>query len=183
MSNLEITDKDPNGIDQHTPGAKLDSGKMIAGEILTSFSNAMQAMLEVATFGASKYTRKGFLQVPNGEERYLDAMTRHLLKHGSGEEFDPETGFPHLHHALWNLAAVVEVRLRSTKSQLKEDALQREDLEKLVVSKFYGDYPPSFKQGLPNHELEEVVDAQFCTALINRIESLSKNLNQEIDPS
>ena len=110
---------DPNGIDAHQPGAKLDAGKLIAGELMTSFSNSLTAMMEVATFGANKYTRKGFLSVPNGEERYLDALIRHLLKHGSGEELDPETNLPHLHHALWNMAAVVEVRLRNKKTQPK----------------------------------------------------------------
>lgn len=110
------TEKDPNGINAHQPGSKLDAGKPIAGEIVTSFSHALNAMIEVATFGAGKYTRRGFLQVPNAEERYRDALMRHLLKYGMGEEVDSDSGLPHLSHALWNMAAMLEVHLRGVKA-------------------------------------------------------------------
>lgn len=105
-------ESDPNGIDQHAPGAKLDEGKQLAGEIILGFPRAMEALVEVATFGAKKYSRHGFLSVDNAETRYLDAAMRHLLKYGQGEALDPDSDLPHLSHALWNIAAMVEIGAR-----------------------------------------------------------------------
>lgn len=40
----------------------------------------------------------------NGEQRYLDALYRHLQAYRSGESHDPESGLHHLSHALTNIA-------------------------------------------------------------------------------
>jgi len=103
---------DPNGKVPSDPGSKLDGGKPLAGELVLSFPRALEALVTVATYGAGKYSRHGFLQVPNAEVRYLDACMRHLLKYGQGEHLDPESGLPHIDHALWNVAAIVELGLR-----------------------------------------------------------------------
>jgi len=105
-----MTETDPNGIPPHEPGSKLDAGKIQAG-ILASFGNALEAMMKVASFGAEKYTRDGFLEVPNGKQRYHDAAMRHYLAMAR-EELDPESGLPHLWHVLWNFAAMIEVGIR-----------------------------------------------------------------------
>ena len=106
-------DKDPNGISQHEPGAKLDQGKILAGIIL-QFSRAIWAVLQVATFGANKYTRGGWQSVENGQERYTDAMFRHLLKEQQ-EDVDPDSGLPHEFHVAWNALARLELKLRGNK--------------------------------------------------------------------
>ena len=98
-------------IDPHAPGAKLDSGKPLAG-VLLEFSRALEAVVAVGTFGANKYSRSGWMSVQDGERRYTDAMMRHLLKHGQGEEFDPEHGIEHLAAVIWNACAALELRLR-----------------------------------------------------------------------
>lgn len=103
-------EKDPTGISQHEPGAKLDQGKLQAG-ILLQFSRALNAVLEVATFGAAKYTRGGWQSVENGRERYADAMFRHLLKE-TQEDLDPDSGLPHEYHMVWNALARLELKLR-----------------------------------------------------------------------
>lgn len=105
------TEIDPNGKSAHEPGAKLDHGKVAAG-LVHDFSLAMLAIAAIGDFGMRKYTRGGWQSVPNGEERYFDAMWRHLLK-SRHEELDPDSGLPHLDHALWNLSAVVELRKRA----------------------------------------------------------------------
>lgn len=105
-------EQDPNKLTPKEPGCKLDAGKQIAGELVFSFPRAMQALIEVATFGAKKYSRSGFLSVPDAHKRYMDALMRHLLAYGSGEEMDPESGMPHMWHALWNAAALVELKRR-----------------------------------------------------------------------
>ena len=100
----------PNGIGQHDPGAKLDHGKVLAG-ILQQWPRALTAVLEVATFGAQKYTRGGWQYVENGVERYTDAMFRHLLKEPI-EPTDPDSGLAHDSHVAWNALSRLELRLR-----------------------------------------------------------------------
>lgn len=113
-SRVTAIEADPNGLAPSDPGAKLDQGKQIAGEIILAFPRAISALIEIATFGAAKYSRQGFLAVPDAERRYLDALMRHLLKYGKGEALDPDSGLHHLHHALWNMAAIVEIHERNT---------------------------------------------------------------------
>lgn len=101
---------DPNGLDQHAPGAKLDQGKIKAG-LIGDFGLALQAVAEVGTFGANKYSRGGWQHVENGPERYTDAMWRHLLKEQS-EPHDNDSGLTHAAHAAWNALARLELVLR-----------------------------------------------------------------------
>ena len=105
-----VFETDPHGIDQHAPGSKLDAGKQMAG-VLLDFSRALEAVADVGTFGANKYTRGGWQSVPEGEQRYMDALMRHLLK-GQREDIDPDSGLDHLAHLAWNCLAVLELRLR-----------------------------------------------------------------------
>lgn len=107
-------EKDPNGIDQHAPGAKLDDGKLLAG-ILQQWPRALTAILEVGTFGANKYSRGGWQYVENGVERYTDAMFRHLIKEPI-ESADPDSGLSHDAHAAWNALSRLELRLRKEKN-------------------------------------------------------------------
>ncbi len=69
-----MTEFDPTGRDQHQPGAKLDGGKIKAGLVLGGFHRALLAVAAVGTYGATRYTPKGWEAVPNGQERYEDAM-------------------------------------------------------------------------------------------------------------
>lgn len=103
---------DPNGLGQHEPGAKLDAGKNRAGLVLNGFARALLEVSEVGTFGADKYTPQGWMQVPDGVERYTDAMYRHLLAEAAGERDDPETGLYHAAHAAWNALARLDLILR-----------------------------------------------------------------------
>lgn len=102
---------DPNGLDAHAPGAKLDAGKIRAGLMLDGFARALAGVSAVTTYGAKKYTPNGWLAVPDGEARYRDALVRHLLSSAS-EEVDPESGIDHLAHAAWNCLALLELRMR-----------------------------------------------------------------------
>ncbi len=101
---------DPNGIDQHAAGSKLDAGKIQAA-VLADFSRALTAVAEVGTFGANKYTRGGWQSVPNGLERYTDALWRHLLKEQI-DTIDPDSELTHAAHMAWNALARLELILR-----------------------------------------------------------------------
>ena len=100
---------DPNGIDQHAPGAKLDGGKLRPALVLGGFASAVEAMVKVGSDGARKYTDNGWKTVPNGKARYEDALLRHLLAHLRGEGIDEESGSPHISHCMWNAAAIYEL--------------------------------------------------------------------------
>lgn len=112
QNNKCMTETDPNGINQHEAGAKLDSGKPMAGRLLAMFGNALYAVSEVGTFGANKYTEGGWQHVQDGFKRYDDAGMRHFLKRGMGEEVDPDSNLPHLAHEAWNALAKLELYLR-----------------------------------------------------------------------
>lgn len=98
--------------DLHAPGAKDDKGKPMAG-VLLDFSRALQTVVDVGTYGAKKYTRTSWATVPEGSQRYLDAMMRHLLAMDVDPDgLDKETGLPHLAHVAWNALAVLELQAR-----------------------------------------------------------------------
>lgn len=95
--------------DLHTPGAKDDSVKPRTDLVLGGFSRALWEVSQVGTFGANKYTDNGWMEVPNGIERYLSALLRHYFKYRMGEVNDYESGLPHLSHMAWNALAVLEL--------------------------------------------------------------------------
>lgn len=103
---------DPTGKDPHAPGAKLDAGKNRLGLVLGDFARALEQVGRVGTYGAQKYSAHGWIDVPDGVERYTDAMYRHLLKNASGEVMDLDTGLSHLAHAAWNALAVLDLEIR-----------------------------------------------------------------------
>ena len=105
-------EQDPNGLDQHSPGAKLDAGKNRLGLVLGGFPRALWAVGEIGTYGANKYTDNGWMSVENGIHRYTDAMYRHNLKESMGEERDLDTDYLHAAHAAWNALARLELKLR-----------------------------------------------------------------------
>ncbi len=100
---------DPYNIDQHAPGAKLDTSKPDAS-LLLMFGRALAAVAEVGTFGAQKYTRGGWREVPEGVNRYTAALGRHLLKEDR-EAHDQDSGLLHAAHAAWNALARLEMML------------------------------------------------------------------------
>lgn len=101
----EVVEEDPNGIEAHTAGAKLDHGKLRAGLVLRGFKDALVGVSKVGTFGAAKYSDNGWKSVSNGYSRYEDALYRHLLADG----VDEQSGLPHLYHAAWNILAMIQL--------------------------------------------------------------------------
>lgn len=103
---------DPAGTDAHAPGAKLDGGKALPWLCISGFAHALAEVAEVTTRGARKYTPNGWMAVPDGETRYMDAALRHLLALGRGEGVDPDTGCLHKAQVVWNLLASLELEIR-----------------------------------------------------------------------
>ena len=98
-------------------GVKHDGGKTRPSLVILSMSRALQAVSEVATFGAEKYTDDGWCQVPDGMRRYTDAMLRHQLAEACGEANDSESGLAHAAHIAWNALARLDLMLRTSETQ------------------------------------------------------------------
>lgn len=113
-----MKERDPHGKAPNAPGAKLDAGKVQAG-LLLDFSRALEAVADVATHGAAKYSPGGWLKVFDGQRRYTDAMLRHLLAdaQAGGNSFDPDSLLRHAAHTAWNALAVLELALRDVERE------------------------------------------------------------------
>lgn len=110
---MGVAEHDPLGRDPHAPGAKLDAGKNRLGLVFLAFARSLEAVGAVGTYGANKYTDNGWIDVPDGINRYTDAMLRHLLKEAIGEVHDPDTGIVHAAHTAWNALARLDLMLRN----------------------------------------------------------------------
>lgn len=125
---VKAAEVDPHGMDAHAPGAKLDAGKLRPWLCISGFSRALEAVADVTTKGAVKYTPNGWAQVPNGEERYMEAFGRHLLALGRGEVMDDGpngTGCRHKAQMIWNLLASLELELRMGPKEVIDLAAER----------------------------------------------------------
>ena len=87
----------------------MDAGKLRPHLVIGGFANALEEVVKVGTDGAIKYSDSGWREVENGEQRYLDALGRHLLAFQKGEDRDPLSGSRHLAHVAWNALAVLEL--------------------------------------------------------------------------
>lgn len=107
--------KDPNGKNPHEPGAKLDAGKSpIFQGLMDYFPRACLAVAEVSEAGAKKYAWKGWETVPDGYNRYSNAMVRHIVNETIEGKYDPE-GFLHAAQVAWNAMARLELQLKDGK--------------------------------------------------------------------
>lgn len=103
---------DPLGKEPHEAGAKLDAGKPRPALVLGGFARALLEVAKVGTYGAVKYTDNGWVEVPNGESRYDDAMLRHWLAEKAGLMTDADTELLHAAHSAWNALARLDLLLR-----------------------------------------------------------------------
>jgi len=82
----------------------------------------LAGVARVLTFGAKKYAAWNWVKAP-AYGRYFAAVQRHLTAWQSGEDLDPETGLPHLHHALCSLMFLAELeRLGTAEDDRPTDA-------------------------------------------------------------
>lgn len=103
-------EKDPNNLLPDTPGAKLDHGKPDMS-LLLDFGLALRGVAEVGTHGLHKYSRNGWVEVPDGINRYTAAMNRHLFRE-KYENLDPDSKLAHAKATAWNALARLELMER-----------------------------------------------------------------------
>jgi hypothetical protein len=108
-----MIEKDPSGLDAHSPGAKLDAGKLRPALVLGGFGRALTEVAKIGTYGAKKYSDNGWMEVVNGESRYDDALLRHWLKEKTGETCDSDSELLHAAHVAWNALARLDLIIRN----------------------------------------------------------------------
>lgn len=110
----DIYEKDPDGKDLKSGGAKADFGKVpVVRGGLHYFPRAITAVAELSAIGAKKYSWKGWESVPDGINRYGDAMGRHELRiEGDYTRRDLDTGVLEATAVAWNALARLELILR-----------------------------------------------------------------------
>lgn len=64
---------------------------------------AILGLASILTYGADKYADRNWEQGMDWGRIYA-AVLRHLLAYWSGEDLDPESGLPHIDHALCGIA-------------------------------------------------------------------------------
>jgi hypothetical protein len=107
---------DPDGRSPKEPGSKLDAGKPpLSRGLLNYFPNACLAVADVSRLGAEKYAWKGWETVPDGINRYGDALARHIVYEEIDGLYDPQLGVLHAAEAAWNALAKLELVIRSLK--------------------------------------------------------------------
>ena len=116
-----MQEHDPSGRSLKEKGTKADAGKNRMGLVMDGFARALEAVSEIGTFGANKYTDNGWKEVPNGEERYKDAFFRHWNKEAKGEMYDSDSGLLHAAHEAWNALARLDLMIK----RMEEESIER----------------------------------------------------------
>ena len=102
LCDREVYDPSSTFCPEHSPsGQKFDNGKLRYSLIPPIL---LESVASVLTFGAIKYAPNSWQSVPNAQERYLDALYRHLEAYRSGIPTDTDSGLSHLAHAACNIA-------------------------------------------------------------------------------
>lgn len=99
-----------------TKGTKHDCGKR-RYDLMPELAEG--AVVDVLTFGATKYGDRNWEGLERLDDRCFAACRRHLARWREGEHTDPETGLPHVAHAIVNLIFILEKQLeaKSTKGR------------------------------------------------------------------
>lgn len=107
-------EKDPYGKHDKEPGSKLDAGKSsVTRGCLHYFPRALFAVADLSDIGAKKYSWKGWESVPDGINRYGDALGRHECRiEGDYTRRDTDTGVLEATAVAWNALARLELILR-----------------------------------------------------------------------
>lgn len=90
-------------------GLKYDGGKPRWSLLMRGCANALQAAVRVLTFGAQKYADDSWQGVQNGQQRYRDALYRHMNAIERGELVDDESGESHWAHVATNALFLYEL--------------------------------------------------------------------------
>jgi len=73
------------------------------------YYSLIKEIAKVRQYGIEKYGHsEDWRETTNQEERYKDAILRHIFEYIEGEENDQESGLKHLAHAACNIMFLIE---------------------------------------------------------------------------
>lgn len=101
--NLRIVDSNP----KTAQGIKKPSMHLIPG-------TALMMLAKVMALGAKKYGAYNWRRAPVPASVYVSAFFRHGYQWFDGEDIDPESGAPHLAHAMACLAILLDAIAQGT---------------------------------------------------------------------
>ena len=90
-----------------TVGIKFD-GEKNRYDLIPPF--ALDAVAEVLTYGAAKYSPDNWKKLEDAENRYWAAANRHMWAIRRGEDIDPESGMTHIAHAMCSMMYISELK-------------------------------------------------------------------------
>lgn len=93
-------------------GVKYDQGKLRWSLVP---QGVMSQYVKVLEYGAAKYAPDNWQRVPQATTRYYDAAMRHISAWWEGEMDDPETGLPHLAHAMCCITFLMWLEIEANK--------------------------------------------------------------------
>lgn len=91
-------------------GRKDDKGKLRWHLLRKGCVHALEGVIRVLMYGEDKYGAHNWKDVADAEQRYRDALDRHLADIDRGIEFDPDTGEDNWFHVATNALFVAELR-------------------------------------------------------------------------
>jgi hypothetical protein len=74
--------------------------------------DALRIVATILTQGAAEHGDHGWQSLKDAEDRYMNALYRHLEKFREGEINDPKSGMPHLGHVASNALLVLALFIR-----------------------------------------------------------------------
>lgn len=96
-----------NQVVQATIGTRHNKGKAPISMVVEA-RHALEGLSQVLAFGAGKYARGNWHKGLKYTET-ADSLLRHLSAFLAGEDFDPESGLPHVDHVQFNAMALAEM--------------------------------------------------------------------------
>ena len=82
-------------------------------------------------YGLEKYKSEGsWKEVENAQDRYWAAMQRHVDACFNDEELDPESGLPHLSHALCNIMFLLWFEIMEDR---EDESIEIQRLQKKIA--------------------------------------------------
>jgi len=106
------TQKIIKGLNNLQVGKKFDEEKPRVAEMIQDFRLALIEVSKVWAFGADKYDKGNWRYLNNAENRYTNALLRHLMAEADNPK-DDESELYHAAHVAWNVLARLHFILKN----------------------------------------------------------------------